>query len=279
MNELIDDSLEMMDDPDPDGVVEAVHETRKNCKKGRALLRLVRPALSDYSQANKALRDAARALGPIRDPHAMLETFDNLNPTGDSDHTLVRAELVKRSEAATEGILANDRQRLADARALLESVRGRSVAWELPDGFESVATGLEKTYRRGRKRQKDVLESPHDEAFHEWRKRVKYLWYQVRLLRDSAPSFLKPLARTLHDLSNDLGDAHDLSLLHQELEDWKREDLSVEIGSLELAAKERKSELEDRALSVGPLIYVEKTGRFVDRMTGYWKVWRTAHPT
>ena len=58
----------------------AVHEARKCCKKLRALLRLVRPAISarTYRGENTAFRDAARPLTAVRDAKVLIETLDKL---------------------------------------------------------------------------------------------------------------------------------------------------------------------------------------------------------
>ena len=42
---------------------------------------------------------------------------------------------------------------------------------------------------------------------------MKDLWYHVRLLEDAAPSVLRPLRDTLHDLEDALGDDHDVTTL------------------------------------------------------------------
>ena len=52
---------------------------------------------------------------------------------------------------------------------------------------------------------------------HEWRKRTKDAGYHVRLLRDAAPSILEPLEDRFHDLSDALGDAHDLVVICERL--------------------------------------------------------------
>jgi len=47
-------------------------------------------------------------------------------------------------------------------------------------GWSAVAPGVECSYRSGRKALVTIRRDPADESFHEWRKRVKDLWYQVR---------------------------------------------------------------------------------------------------
>jgi CHAD domain-containing protein len=78
-----------------------------------------------------------------------------------------------------------------------------------------VRTGLERAYRRGRRDLRRVRQDASDEAVHEWRKRVKDLWYQLRLLRNAWPAPLKAASDEAHELSALLGDHHDLAVLAQ----------------------------------------------------------------
>ena len=59
---------------------EAVHEARKDMKKLRALLRLVRGELGDrvYAAENACFRDTARELSGVRDADVMLATLGDL---------------------------------------------------------------------------------------------------------------------------------------------------------------------------------------------------------
>src|ERR1700744_5159398 len=58
----------------------SVHAARKELKKARATLRLVRDALgtSSYKKENAALRDAARPLGEIRDAQVLRDALKSL---------------------------------------------------------------------------------------------------------------------------------------------------------------------------------------------------------
>jgi len=57
-----------------------VHGARKQLKKGRADLRLLRKALGSqtYAYENTALRDVARPLTTVRDARALMDTLDTL---------------------------------------------------------------------------------------------------------------------------------------------------------------------------------------------------------
>src|SRR4029434_9837585 len=58
----------------------AVHGVRKQLKKGRADLRLLRKALGSqmYAYENAALRDMARPLTAVRDARALMDTLDSV---------------------------------------------------------------------------------------------------------------------------------------------------------------------------------------------------------
>ena len=60
---------------------------------------------------------------------------------------------------------------------------------------------------------------PTDETLHEWRKRVKDLWYVLDILQPIRPAFTKRRGEEAHKLADDLGDDHDLAVLRQVLSD------------------------------------------------------------
>jgi CHAD domain-containing protein len=63
---------------------------------------------------------------------------------------------------------------------------------------------------------------PTVENFHEWRKRVKYYRYQLKLLRDFWKPVMEALRREAVKLSDDLGDDHDLAVLVEYLGENER---------------------------------------------------------
>ena len=55
---------------------ERIRELRKNIKKTRALIRLVRPNFKGFDRENDALRKAAAVIADLRDNDALAEAFD-----------------------------------------------------------------------------------------------------------------------------------------------------------------------------------------------------------
>jgi CHAD domain-containing protein len=273
-------------DADSDEIIEGVHDCRKRCKKLRGLVRLVRPALGDdrYRAANVAYRDAARALSPHRDAHALLSTFDdlvaaNVHQFSGVNAQPVRAELARRADASTSSLDA-DSDSVVRARELLGIGRAAIDRWTLSeDEWDAIGPGVAKTYGRGRSALSRVGEAPTTEQFHEWRKRVKYTWYHVRLLRPCAPSILRPEANRLHALSDALGDAHDLAVLREQMEqDPDAFGGMPTVEAVSVIVDGQRVELERRSVAVGRRMHAEPTKRFTRRLGTYWQVWRDLGP-
>jgi CHAD domain-containing protein len=263
------------------GVEEAIHDVRKRCKQLRGLIRLVPRELGkEYRRANDTFRDAARELSVIRDAQALLATFDemveaaNAQLPDDEGLAAVRAGLAHRAERAHAEV-AGRSANIERAAELLAAGEARIDRWSVTsDGWEAFAAGLGTTYDRGRRALAAAHEAPTAEAFHEWRKRAKYGWYHTRLLAPMAPSVLDPLAQRFHDLSDALGDAHDLAVLTDQLaadpDHFGGADAVVAAGEVVDA---HRSDLEHRAVSLGSRLYVEPPKRYVARMGGYWDLW------
>ncbi|HKL52505.1 MAG TPA: CHAD domain-containing protein [Wenzhouxiangellaceae bacterium] len=269
-----------------DEIEEAIHDCRKRCKKLRGLLRLVRPVIGDrYKPGNVAFRDAARVLAPFRDAHAVLETFDHLEgwATGRDVNrrplAAIREGLAADARAASKDV-REQRDAIEHARHLIETGLARCMDAEFEaDDWHAVGAGLKKTYRRGRKAMKAAAESRDPEDFHEWRKRCKYSWYHLRLIENCAPYILDPLTSGFHALSSTLGDAHDLAVLVERLDEAPdRYGGKDAVARVRVLAATARKDLERRADRGGLVLYAEPPARFVKRLERYWRTWRKRGP-
>jgi CHAD domain-containing protein len=266
------DELEGRRNSDPDA---AVHEARKRCKKARAALRLVRNDLgSDLRRGeNAALRDAQRRLSGVRDAHVMLETLDAVRAEADGRlpaHSVcgLRDELRERRDRARNG----ESDERAEAIAELTAARERIDGWPLRDeSFGSAAGGLRRIYRDGRRAQRAALESADPAHWHEWRKRVKDLWYAARILRPIATLELEAVVDEADDLAEVLGDHNDLAVLRHAIGDHAGDLTEAQADSIHAAIDESAAELRRRAVPLGLRLYAEKPKRFVARVAAYWE--------
>ena len=261
---------------DGDARAEAIHGARKDLKKARAALRLIRDELGekDFKRENQALRDAGRLLSASRDAEVKLSTLDALvEGAGDAPPgatALWREALV----ADRDRIVGGEGEEAGAAIAAIAEVIARAPQWRIRhDGWKLLAPGLDTAYADGREAFLALGDSPSFEAVHELRKRGKDLWYQVRLLRDAWEPVLEATADEIHDFTDRLGDHHDLAVLAEDLEE-RPQIVPAQRETLRALIEARQEILLDQARVTGERIYAEKPKAFARRLRAYWRAWR-----
>ena len=262
-----------------------VHQIRKRCKKIRGVTRLVRPHMEKtYQTENAWFREMARLFSGLRDADVFIDAYDETME--------YFAEQVERPEFASirRGLTLlrqhrleqeNDiGERLATFKKKAEEARDRIGDWPLKNSnaYGMLRSGLLKTYKRGRKAMENAYANPSPAAFHEWRKRVKYHRYHLRLLgRAWSPVVLKSWteAKKLSDL---LGDDHDLAELQRTLLEadhgfGKNRTVNAFLGLLE----QRRRMLQTESYFLGLRIYAEKPKALGRRFQIYWNAWHAEH--
>ena len=256
----------------------AVHGARKDLKKLRTVLRLLRDALGKkrYRRASARFRDAARALADARDAEVKLRTLEALSEQveglpGEAVEAW-RKILVRDCEAATdtprsEALAA---EAIGEVEAGLEEIR----SWDLSgDSWKTIDAALTRTYRLGRKAAKSAPAGSEDEL-HEWRKRAKDLWYALRIFSPAWPGLLEATAEEAHTLSELLGDHHDLAVLREDLHQRNLGQLETQV--LTAAITRRQEELAEESQALGRRLYAEGAKDFSRRLHQYWQTWHQA---
>lgn len=244
----------------------AVHDSRKRVKKLRALLRLVRAGFPGAQAECRLLGEAARRLSAIRDAEVMLAVHDRLAP--DLPDTPLRAHLAATLDAARA-----DPAQLAhtDAfRAVLSDVRDRAAGWRVKGGDASV---LRKGLARTRHRALLAMDAAQDdrlgEPMHDFRKRVKDIWYQARLLSPVWPAIMDPMADEAGDLGEMLGDHHDLIVFAVLLDT-----LPHDSADLRTRAALARAEIEAKAFPMGRLLLAGDPDHVAALWCDWWQDWR-----
>jgi CHAD domain-containing protein len=273
----IDHALDELRGATDSGPEEAVHEARKDMKKLRALLRLVRGEVGDkfYRRESLAFRDAGRELAGVRDADVMLATLAALAERYPDEMSAEAAGPLRQAlEAHRIRTSGGGRGQAAGAAVeILEEARKRVPDWPVEtDGFAAVEDGLGRIYRQGRRGYRATEKEASVENVHEWRKRVKDLWYHLTILRGSWKPVMNALADEAHELSDRLGDDHDLAVLLE----WTDEHAGDRPDALDELVARRRGELEGEALGYGRRLYADKPGAFVDRVEGWWRAERAS---
>jgi CHAD domain-containing protein len=272
-------------DADPEA---AVHAARKAVKKERSLLRLARGAIGTHQRRNQngALRHAARTLSEARDAEAMLQTLDDLAEryTGQLPERVfeaVRTPLHQRRDAQRAALAGSDLT--ARAVAELGAVRSAIEDWQLrAGGWDALQNGLDRSYSDGRTAFQQAQDHDSGDSWHQWRKRVKDLWYHQRLLSAVAGPACAGQAKDAHRLADLLGDDHDLVVLRAALTAAPGNgspDLGHAPADTDAVVElidHRQQELRRQALQLGGRVYAEKPKAYVRRMRAMWRAGRGA---
>lgn len=263
---------------DPADIHHSIHEARKSFKRMRALLRLVRVQLPEevYEKENQHYRDMGRQLSDLRDATSLLEALGRLKKgeKAAAVHQAISrysARLIEQREQITTKALGN--KQLNTVKMQIELAQKRIPEWQFhgePDAtFEQ---NIPKIFRQGARAMRQAQVEPTDEAFHEWRKRVKYMWYHLQLIGPLWPDALKPWASQFKQLANYLGDEHDITLVKEQ----------VAAGHLHLSSKAHEhmhahmlayqQQLRTQALHLGKKLYAESPKAMGQRLHQYWLV-------
>ena len=229
----------------------AVHTTRKGTKRLRSFLRLARQSIGTdvYRAENAALRDTARLIAPARDALVLIETAGEMSA---SEPVLAQLGRLHLEEMALleSGVRA-------EATGSLTSIASRwsALDWRGPE-VASIRAGLTRTYRRGLADFAAVQSQPSASAFHSWRRRVKYVRYQLEAL--GAPSKLTEQWLALGD---DLGWEHDHTVLIGVCSEYPGDD---GFRSVAEHSNARREMLRSAALGAGDQLLVLEPGDFVE---------------
>ena len=160
------------------------------------------------------------------------------------------------------------------ASLLIRKARDDARQWALGhEGWEIIEPGLVRLYRLGRAGLAEAERSQDSETVHEWRKRIKDLWYALRLIEPVWPAVIRPLSDEAHKLSEALGDHHDLGEIAiaakagaGALTEGLRDELLAVVDA-------RQGALISEGLDVGRRLYAEPPKRFAQRLRALWEVW------
>lgn len=240
-----------------------VHDARTYIKKVRAILQLSAVSLcrKEREQFTRLLRKAAVRLAPLRDSEVRVRTLDSL---------LKRTGLPAKGYASLRARLAGmaERERNNAARRIPEVLRFlrilRDSVADLPADTlhgKDLKRRLRRTYRRGRASLDLCRAKPDPEAFHQWRKQVKQLWYQLRITSEYWSSCAADLIGITGRIGDLAGEERDLTLLDETLalQPW-----SESTALLRKKISELRPLLRREAVKAGLTLYGRRSGSFVE---------------
>ena len=251
---------------------EAVHAARKDLKRARSGLRLLRPLNeTTYRRENTRLRNAARRLSPVRDDKVLLTRLNELIADEKQPERrrllLVARKDVRNARRRDWRALrsADELERIDEA---LATAAKRVRKWPMPpqgNGVEAPDAAVRRLYKKGRKALKRSRKDPSDETLHEARKQVKHLAQALEILAGRQPP--KKADKVLDradDLGDCLGDDHDLAVLEARC---LATPVTTDKAKRKLARRleKRRVRLQEKALDAGRKLFRKKTRRVLRR--------------
>jgi len=249
-----------------------VHEVRKNLKKLRAAMRLAISQVGKncHAQEDCCVGEIGKLVSDLRDAQVRLQTFIELR---DKASKKKRRQLFPR----TEELLLLERESFSAAFAgwqrqaipQLKKVKARLVDWPLDDlSWKQICGAVCKIYRRGQRALAKAIHDPDPEHFHAWRKRVKDVWYQLRILQPLNRVVLEEMAHDAEVLGELLGIEHDLDFLWARLKkECGDQRLVAELAQLQKLITKRCKRLRRDALELGRRFYAEPSKAFAKRIS------------
>src|SRR5436305_11022372 len=151
----------------------------------------------------------------------------------------------------------------------LERVEARLLKWPLQGlTWKQICGAVCKIYKRGQRGLAKTIKKPVPENFHAWRKRVKDLWYQLRILQPLNRLVLEEIAADARILGELLGREHDFDFLLARLEKESGDEaLRDELAKLQKLIRKRGKRLRTNALELGRRFYAESSKAFAKRLS------------
>jgi CHAD domain-containing protein len=249
-----------------------VHEVRKHLKKLRAAMRLAVGEIGKnrHAREDRCVRKIGRLVSDLRDAQVRLQILIQL-----------RDEKMKNSKKnqfeRVEELLALERESFSAAFAgwqkqaipQLERMEARLLKWPLEGlTWKQICGAVGKIYKRGKRGLAKTINDAEPENYHAWRKRVKDLWYQLRILQPLNRVVLEEMAHDAEVLGELLGREHDLDFLWARLEkESGDETLRDELARVQKIIRKRGKRLRTNALELGRRFYAEPSKAFAKRIS------------
>ena len=248
----------------------AIHEARKCSKRVRATLRLVRSETGNklFKRENYHFRDINRFLSEIRNISVIIETLNKVirqNPA--KDYSELLNETIRFKDRLLEVLFAEE-NRLKTVTELLNTGKERAETLPLKrDSIKVLYKGMRRVYMLCGRCMKIARKEPTDENLHEWRKKVKYLYYQFQVLTPFLPDELSTHIPGLDKMAEYLGEDHDMAelatLLYNVTGIYPAD---YGINTLEENIRSSRNDLQSRVFSLSVEIINKTTEKHINNL-------------
>ncbi len=199
----------------------SLHDARKNLKKFRALIRLIRYSINSqsYDFLNITARDIARTLAESRDLDSAIEACERNYPKLTSYQknltTRLRKKIIKyKKKKKDKANQSENLQKVSEMKSLIAQLQISDIS------DAEILLAYRKMYKKTKQYLNFLLVGDELFYFHEWRKKVKYLRYQTAFFQEFWLDYYAWYENQLHILSDLLGNMQDNELLNHYIKEY-----------------------------------------------------------
>jgi CHAD domain-containing protein len=216
----------------------AVHEMRKTFKRMRALLRFYNAFPEEFSpDFILQIKYFARALTHLRESFVNLQIFERIT----AGNTMIPERKIraarelfaeKNREVVEKGFFA------AEGCDTIMKFTGTlaaqlvDVSLPVPSQLQ-IAAELEDSYLKSHQIYQQITVFSNPEMIHELRKKMKQLYYQFDFIRFVHPRFFRLKTYHLNNITEQLGEDHDLHVFLVELKSGFLDFINIDLQILE----------------------------------------------
>ncbi|PYJ77315.1 MAG: hypothetical protein DME69_10950 [Verrucomicrobia bacterium] len=223
-----------------------------------------------HARKDRCVRETGRLVSDLRDAQVRLQTLIQLRDetakgAGENHFPRIEELLSLERESFSAAFAGWQKQAIPK----LERVGERLSKWPLAGiTWKQICGTVGKTYKRGQRGLVKTIKKPQPENFHAWRKRVKDLWYQLRILQPLNRVVLEKIAADAEVLGELLGREHDFDFLLARLAKERGDEaLRDELVQLQKLIRKCGKRLCRDALELGRRFYAEPSKAFAKRIS------------
>jgi len=250
---------------------EKIHQVRVSCKRLRAMLYLIRPALSPlcYNDEKSQIRAVAKKLGGMRDQDVRMLTLQRLLEGKAGPDLVRRLSVGLQQDPLTTSAQLNGSS-LEEQVAPLLNLRKRCQRWATGRFREKqLRQQLSRQYAKGRRLWRRLQKQQTESRLHAWRSQAKGFYLQLSCL---LPGERKTrLRKRFKRLAEALGQLHDLHMLRDWVGEHRQGFFQDDLNQLALLIRQREAALLAEVWPLAEKIYHPKPRPLVDALLQSWK--------
>jgi CHAD domain-containing protein len=265
---------------------ERVHDVRTRLKRSRAAMKLIgaqlgKTASRTAKKTDRRLRDRGRRLARPRDMIVQAHTFRILGTRLSRE---LPAGLLERMRDVGEQVRGklDDKsveRELRRAGRSLRRLRKRLKKLPVKRGKRAIGEGIAATYRDARRALAAVHADPTAERFHDWRKQVKLLSNELKIVGRAVPELATRYLDKVEKLGEILGQVHDLDCAAATTERhprWFGSDADCE--AVRGLVAEHRVALEREAFALAAGVFAGRPRDVRELVESGWRTWRQGDP-